>query len=193
MNKNIVTALVIGFVVGGFAWGGMMSWRGEDWGMMGSNAGTSIDRHFIEQMIPHHDDAITMAELALAKATKPEIKALASAIIVAQTKEINDMRGWYNAWFGGDVPVDSAGMMGGGQIHGGMMSGDTDFSSLETSTDFDRDFIREMIPHHQMAVMMASMLIGSTERPEMKKLGNDIIKAQTIEIEQMRARYDEWK
>lgn len=193
MNKNIVIALVIGLVVGGFAWGGMMSWRGEDWGMMGSNAGTSIDRNFIEQMIPHHDDAVTMAQLALKKASKPEIKTLASAIIEAQTKENEMMRAWYKAWYVQDVPASNMGTMGHGNMHGGMMSGDTDFSNLETSTDFDRDFIREMIPHHQMAVMMASMLIGSTERPEMKKLGNDIIKAQTSEIEQMRGWYDEWK
>ena len=102
------------------------------------------------------------------------------------------MRIWYKKWYGQDVPVTSAGMMGHGNMHGGMMSGDSDFGNLETSTDFDRDFIREMIPHHQMAVMMASMLIGSTERPEMKKLGQDIIKAQTQEIEQMRGWYSQW-
>ncbi|HEY4515339.1 MAG TPA: DUF305 domain-containing protein [Candidatus Paceibacterota bacterium] len=181
MNKNIITALIVGVVVGGFAWQGLRP-------AVSVNQG-SIDRHFIEQMIPHHDDAITMAELALEKATKPEIKALASAIITAQTKENNQMRAWYKDWYGMDVPATNTSMKGHGNMHGGMMSGDTDFSNLETSTDFDRDFIREMIPHHQMAVMMASMLIGSTERPEMKKLGNDIIAAQTREIEQMRGWY----
>ena len=155
--------------------------------------GSNIDRHFIEQMIPHHDDAITMAKLAQQRATRPEIKTLASAIIEAQTKENNQMRAWYKQWYGQDVPAINAGMMGHGQMHGGMMSGDADFGNLETSTDFDRDFIREMIPHHQMALMMVSMLISSAERPEMKKLGQDIIEAQTREIEQMRNWYVEWK
>ena len=163
-------------------------------GMSGLNMGANIDSHFIEQMIPHHEDAITMAKLAQTRATKPEVKTLANAIIEAQTREIGDMRAWYKAWFGTDVPVVSTGMMGGrSQMHGGMMNGDSNYASLETSKDFDHDFIREMIPHHQMAVMMASMLVGSTERAEMKQLGDNIIKSQTSEIEQMRAWYTEWK
>src|SRR3989344_173379 len=189
MNKQIIIGLIIGVIVGGFVWEGI---RSDSWnGMLGSG-NTSIDRHFIEQMIPHHNDAIMMAELALTRAKRPEIKNLASAIIQAQTKENNQMRAWYKDWYGQDVPTTNTSMMGHGNMHGGMMSGDSDFGNLETSTDFDRDFIREMIPHHQMAVMMASMLIGSTERPEMKKLGQDIIKAQTQEIEQMRGWYSQW-
>lgn len=187
MNKNIIIALVVGVVIGGFAWQGIRSSRPDQ-----SQSALAIDRHFIEQMIPHHEDAITMAELALRRATRPEIKNLASAIVEAQTKENNQMREWYTGWYGQDVPVLNTGMMGHGMMHGGMMSGDADFGNLETSTDFDRDFIREMIPHHQMAVMMASMLVGSTERSEMKKLGQDIIAAQTKEIEQMRQWYEAW-
>ena len=190
MNKNLIIAVIVGIVVGGFVWEGV---RSDSWnGMMGSVNVGSIDRHFIEQMIPHHDDAITMAELALTRTKRPEIKNLATAIVTAQTKENNQMRTWYQDWYGQKVPVLNTSMGGHGMMHGGMMSGDTDFSNLETSTDFDRDFIREMIPHHQMAVMMASMLIGSTERPEMKKLGQDIIEAQTREIEQMRGWYSQW-
>ena len=49
-----------------------------------------------------------------------------------------------------------------------------------------------MIPHHQMAVMMANMLASSTNRPEMKKLAQDIIIAQTKEINQMREWYKAW-
>ncbi len=185
MNKNVIIALIVGLVIGGLAWEMI---RSDSWNvMMGPSSGSSIDRHFIEQMIPHHNDAITMAQVALTRAKRPEIKTLASAIVTAQTKENNQMRTWYKEWYGQDVPIHM------GIMHGGMMPGDADFSNLETSTDFDRDFIREMIPHHQMAVMMASMLIGSIERPEMKKLSEDIIEAQTSEIELMRGWYDEWK
>ncbi len=46
------------------------------WRMMGGQT----DRHFIEMMVPHHDDAIAMAELALAQAEHPEIRALAETI-----------------------------------------------------------------------------------------------------------------
>ena len=62
------------------------------WGYGQRVAGTNlIDRHFIEQMIPHHDGAIAMANLALTKSNRLEIKTLAGAIIEAQTKEIQEM------------------------------------------------------------------------------------------------------
>jgi uncharacterized protein (DUF305 family) len=63
---------------------------------------------------------------------------------------------------------------------------------LEQAADFDKAFIEEMIPHHQMAVMMASMLKAGSQRPEMQKLADDIILAQTAEIDQMRQWYQVW-
>lgn len=53
---------------------------------------TAVDQHFIEQMIPHHEDAITMAEIALEKAQHQEIKTLAQNIIEAQTRENIQMK-----------------------------------------------------------------------------------------------------
>ena len=74
---------------------GMMNWGNNPVSNQRINSNTqvasTIDRHFIEQMIPHHDGAIAMANLALQKATHPEIKTLATAIIAAQTAEIQSM------------------------------------------------------------------------------------------------------
>jgi uncharacterized protein (DUF305 family) len=156
-----------------------------------------IDAHFIEQMIPHHEDAIIMAKLAQAKAQKTEIKQLAESIIESQGKEIVQMKKWYKSWFGKEVSLKSSvmaqhGMMRDAQMHMGMMGNETDMERLETALDFDKAFIEEMIPHHQMAVMMANMLKSQTQRPEMKKLADDIITAQTKEIEEMRSWYQDW-
>lgn len=156
----------------------------------------AIDAHFIEQMIPHHEDAITMAKLALEKAQREELRVLAQSIIISQTKENEQMKAWYKDWFGRDIPTGNTimrthGMMGGG-MHMGMMGDETDLIALENATDFDREFVEQMIPHHQMAVMMASMLRHSTNRPEMKKLAEDIIDAQTSEIDQMRGWLKAW-
>lgn len=157
----------------------------------------TIDTHFIEQMIPHHEDAITMAKLALQKAKRTEVKTLAQNIIVSQGKEIDQMKSWYKDWFGREVPtgvqiMNRHGMMGSGGMHMGMMGDEEDISTLENASDFDREFVEEMIPHHQMAVMMASMLKNGTDRSEMKKLADDIITAQTNEIEQMRNWLRDW-
>ena len=60
------------------------------------------DRMFIEQMIPHHQDAIDMANLALVRAEHPEIRQLAENIIRDQSREISRMRSWYTGlvWHG---------------------------------------------------------------------------------------------
>jgi len=162
-------------------------------GVMGN-----IDRHFIEQMIPHHEDAITMANIALEKATHPEIKTLAEDIIKAQSDEITKMKGWYKDWFGTEVPQNTSvmgqhGMTSGNGMHMGMMGDETDIGTLRNAPDFDKAFIEEMIPHHQMAVMMAQMLKNTTNREEMKKLADDIISAQTKEITDMREWYQDWR
>ena len=168
-------------------WSGMMGYGNS---MMGS-----IDSHFIEQMIPHHDDAITMAEIALEKAKHQEIKQLAQDIQRTQSEEIDQMRSWYKNWYGKDVPDVFSGTghgMGSGMMHMGMMGDATDIEKLKTASDFDKAFIEEMIPHHQMAVMMAQMLEGTTNRPEMKQLAKNIIDAQTREINSMRNWYRQW-
>lgn len=156
----------------------------------------NLDRHFIEQMIPHHQDAITMAEIALKKAQHQEIKTLASNIEKTQSEEITKMKNWYKDWYGTNVLEDNddltprTGMMG--QMRGGMMGNNTDVTALENTSNFDKAFIEEMIAHHQMAVMMANMLLRGTARPEMKQLAQNIITAQTKEINEMRKWYQEW-
>jgi uncharacterized protein (DUF305 family) len=115
---------------------------------------SQMDAHFIEQMIPHHEDAITMARLALTKAQHQEIKQLAQDIIDSQSKEIDQMKTWYQDWFGREVPTGDQvmqhhGMMSGSGMHMGMMGTEMDIKKLEHTTDFDRVFIEHMIPHHQ--------------------------------------------
>ena len=170
---------------------GMMNWRNNPASNQGAN---NIDRHFIEQMIPHHDGAVAMAKLALEKSKRTEIKTLATAIIESQTKEIQDMGVWYKEWFGKDVPKVSTGMMGGGMMsQSGMhMGGQEDMATLENATDFDKAFLEAMIPHHQLALMMVRMLQAGSNRPEMIQLAENITTSQSKEIEQMQGWYTEW-
>src|SRR4030042_2896875 len=142
-------------------------------------------------MIPHHDDAILMAEIALKQAEHAEIKTLAENIRLTQSEENAKMRGWYKSWYGTDVPVDSL-SEGMGRGMGGMMGDSTDIKTLENAKPFDKEFIEQMIPHHQMAIMMATMLLQGTDREEMKTLAQAIIDAQSREIDQMRSWYRSW-
>jgi len=174
---GLIGIMSLGIFTGGFS---QRSFRGFNQGML-----SDIDRHFIEQMIPHHQDAVDMAELALTKAEHDELKQLAESIRDGQSREIDDMRSWYKSWYGTEVPEHTVGGMG-------MMDNMTDLKLLETAELFDKEFIEQMIPHHQMAIMMASMMLSRTEQTEMKKLAQDIIRTQTEEINQMSAWYNKW-
>lgn len=211
MKENTLKHTLIGVILGGFlVWlitlttvnsqnQGVMQMMGLGRiSQQGVNNSNLIDAHFIEQMIPHHQDAITMSELALTKAIKPEVKKLSQNIINSQGKEIDQMKSWYQDWFGKELPVGNEvmsqhGMMINSRLHMGMMGNETDITKLENAEDFDRAFVEHMIPHHQMAVMMANMLKNGTTRPEMKKLAEDIITSQTNEINQMRQWLIDWE
>jgi uncharacterized protein (DUF305 family) len=210
MNNDKLKYGIVGLLLGGAAiWflttsavnsnnTGMMRMMGVRTNAQNMMRSETIDAHFIEQMIPHHEDAITMAKLAQTKAQRPEVKQLAQNIIDSQGKEINEMKAWYKDWFGRELPtgedvMSQHGMMGNNGMHMGMRGNESDVTRLEQAEDFDVAFVEHMIPHHQMAVMMASMLKNGTDRPEMKKLADDIITAQTNEIDQMREWLDEWK
>ena len=153
----------------------------------GSMMAQNIDQHFIAEMIPHHEGAIEMAKVALTRSKRPEIVSLATAIIEAQQKEINNTREWHQSWYS-SLPLDgSMGMM-----HMDGMTGDLGELTSKSETEFDRAFILQMIHHHEMAVMMAQMLQASTQREEMKQLASNIITSQTSEIEMMRGWLKSW-
>lgn len=150
---------------------------------------TSMDRMFIEQMVPHHQDAIDMAELALERAEHREIRELAESIRGSQSAENDQMRSWYREWFGTSVPDlgDQGGMMG-----GPMMGGGSDLERLRNASDFDKEFIEQMVPHHRMGIMMARMAQSSTATDEIRRLAGSIIDAQSREIREMQGWYQEW-
>lgn len=190
-------ALIAALFVSGPA-GGYNSGPGGVGGMMGGSGGMmgDIDRHFIEQMIPHHEGAVTMADLALTRAEHAELRQLAETIKRDQTREIDQMRAWYQSWYGVDAPADDSAFGGrgssGGMMGGDMMSDAADLKVVEAAQEFDKEFIEQMIPHHQMAVMMARMLLAHSDRPEMQELARSIIESQTNEIEQMQDWYRAW-
>jgi uncharacterized protein (DUF305 family) len=162
-----------------------------------------VDQRFIVMMIPHHDGAIAMAELALTRAKRPEIRTLAEQIKASQTAENAQMRSWYRQWYGSDVPAWTAGGMGmGSGMRMGMGSGmgmgwgmpgmATSLEALKLAPDFDRAFIEQMIPHHRMGVMMASHAQWNTQRSELRTLQAAMVKEQSEEIGQMETWYRQW-
>lgn len=163
------------------------------------------DQHFIEMMIPHHDGAIAMAELAQTRSKRPQIRMLAERIQRSQSAENAQMRRWYRQWFNADVPRWPAGAAGFGHgmgmgmgmgwhsgMGGGMPGMGISLEALKNAADFDRTFIEQMIPHHRMGVMMASHASWNTQHRELRDLQAAMVKVQSQEIAQMEQWYSQW-
>ncbi|MEU7870022.1 DUF305 domain-containing protein [Dactylosporangium sp. NPDC049140] len=148
----------------------------------GTAAFNDADAMFAQMMVPHHQQAVEMADLADTRAADPEVKTLARQIKAAQGPEITTMTGWLSSW-GKPVPAMSD-MSHGGMS--GMMSG-TDMAKLKAATgkDFDRQFCTMMIAHHQGAIAMSQDELRNGTNADAKALAQRIITAQQAEIDTM--------
>lgn len=142
---------------------------------------SATDVMFAQMMIPHHQQAIDMSNLALATSTDPDIIALATEIKAAQGPEIDQMTRWLNEAGASVNGGDHAGHMN----MGGMLS-EQEMTLLSNSVgaEFDRLFLEGMILHHEGAIMMARMIQDST-RDEVQALNLAITTTQREEIELM--------
>ncbi|WP_433347291.1 DUF305 domain-containing protein [Microtetraspora malaysiensis] len=140
------------------------------------------DVMFAQMMIPHHKQAVEMADLAATRATDQEIKDLAAKIKAAQDPEIATMTGWLTAW--GKPVTSSAGMAGHGMP--GMMSED-DMAKLKAAkgAEFNRMFAEMMIAHHNGAIEMARTEQTQGADAEAKKLAATIEATQQAEVAQL--------
>ncbi len=144
----------------------------------GATAGyDSADVMFAQMMIPHHRQAVEMADLAPQRAGNPTIRKLADQIRGAQDPEIRTMTSWLKSW---GEPVSSQMKMGPGE---GIMS-DADMAKLKAAKgkDFDMMFARMMIAHHKGAISMARTELKNGRDTAAKKLAGRIIRSQSAEI-----------
>lgn len=138
------------------------------------------DIMFAQMMIPHHEQAIEMSDLAATRAADERVKNLAVRIKAAQAPEIAQMQKWVADSGMGDMHsmMDDAPMAG-------MLSAQ-ELSKLKAAkgAEFDRLFLTSMTAHHQGAIDMASASRDSNNN-EVSDLANQIISSQTSEIEEM--------
>ncbi|MDI1290288.1 MAG: DUF305 domain-containing protein [bacterium] len=147
------------------------------------------DIAFAQLMIPHHQQAVEMADMALAHGVTGDVLNLANQIKAAQDPEIAQMTAWLAAW---GAPLDMAssdGMSGmdmGGASSEGMMSAD-DMAALDQASgvDFDTMWMQMMIKHHEGAISMANQVLSTTSNADVKTLAEAVVSGQTAEIETM--------
>jgi uncharacterized protein (DUF305 family) len=187
--------LVVGLSVGAVAWmggdhnsgSGMSSHSGRASGTAdnmgpGMTMGPMDEKLFLEQMVPHHESAVEMAQIALKKTNRPEVRTLAQGIVSSQEAEISQMKSLHQSAFGTALTRRP------------MAMGSMDMNALEVASGdkFDRMFLAMMIPHHASAVMMADAVKLGSAGPETTKLADTIISAQSKEIGQMQKWRETW-
>lgn len=146
------------------------SMKGMDQSTMGMEMSAMVkdDQTFIEQMIPHHQEAVNTSEIVIAKTSDPELKKFAQKVIKDQTTEINQMKTWYKAWFNKDYSGTSTTMMG-------------DLNKISVA-ELDKAYVYGMIEHHKSAIDMANKIQTITLKQEIKTLSASIIASQSAEV-----------
>lgn len=154
-----------------------------------ANAG---DEMFVTMMIPHHQQAIDMADIVLSKdGLDPRVGDLAQQVKDAQGPEIERMLGWLEDW-GVEYDPDAMGGMDHGSMNpgggDGMMSED-EMTSLENAdaTDASRLFLEQMIMHHEGAIDMARTALEDAQNPDVLALAQQVIDDQASEITTMQS------
>lgn len=163
---------------------------------------TAADSHnmadvmFVQHMIPHHQQAIEMSDLVLAKqGIDARVTQMASQIKAAQGPEIEKMQTWQRQWGMPAMPSGDMGMPGHGNMpgHGDMpmmqgMVSEADMAALRNAQGVEADklFLTHMIAHHEGAITMAQNEIDHGGYQPTVELARSIITAQRQEIDTMK-------
>ncbi|GGC97703.1 hypothetical protein GCM10011512_25830 [Tersicoccus solisilvae] len=142
------------------------------------------DVMFTQMMLPHHEQAVQMSDMLLAKqGIDPRIQKLAQQIKAAQAPEISTMRGWLSSW-----GQPSAMASNSGHSMDGMMSGD-DMAKLKAADGAaaSKLFLTQMIAHHEGAVSMAKTEVADGKNADAVAMAKSVVTSQTKEIDEMKA------
>ncbi|MEC4570697.1 DUF305 domain-containing protein [Streptomyces virginiae] len=150
----------------------------------GQGPRNAADAAFAKGMIPHHRQAVEMADLAPSRARSAEVKKLAEDIRKAQDPEIKTLSGWLTSW-GEQVPAEGA-MDHSAHGTAGMMTAEQmDRLKAASGAAFDTAFMELMVEHHEGAVAMAKTEQAQGAFPAAKAMAEAIVTSQSAEIAQM--------
>lgn len=149
---------------------------------------SSPEAGFGRDMSVHHAQAVEMAELLRQRTEDPNLRQLATDIVLTQQAQIGRISGWLDSWglrqSGGRPSMAWMGMAG-EPMPG--MARRAEISALATLplAQAEERFLRLMIRHHRGGIAMASMILDMTSRPEVVRLAESIVAGQISEIEAM--------
>jgi uncharacterized protein (DUF305 family) len=189
MRRLSFVLVAVALTVFGTACGGDGDGHGGEHEEQSSEgAFNDADVAFAQGMIPHHAQAVEMADLVPDRAASPEVRDLAERIRAAQQPEIELMESWLEDWDRSMGGMDHSDMDHSDMDMADMgMVSDEGMQQLESASgkEFDRLFLTSMREHHVGAVTMAEEELNAGESPEAKELARAIIDTQRAEIEEI--------
>ena len=179
----VLLVVILGISINRNSDDGFFGMHGNDSMGMHHNSGTATytgaDVMFLQMMIPHHQQAIDISNIALKTSKDSELLALAKTIRDAQSAEIMQMQTWLK-----DANTNPG--MGHSMDSMGGMLDDTELSALSAATGktFDALWLKGMIGHHDGAIHMTTM-IRDASNPDIKSFGENVLMDQSAQIVQM--------
>ena len=163
--------------------------------MYANMTGDQFDKAYLSDMIAHHQGALNMASQARELATKAEIRTLADAILSSQATEVQQMMDWQQKW--NYSATDSSNPHAGHMMESSGSMGD-DMANMESKLNglsgeaYNKEFLKQMILHHQQAVDMSKYADTNAKHQEVKELARAVITAQEKEIADMKSWQQKW-
>lgn len=144
----------------------------------------SISHNFIVQMIPHHQAAIQMCQNVLQYTNNAELRNIATDIISAQTRSIQNMQSILGQCSCATNSCQDLNLYGRrfNEVTHTMFH---DMNSACSDNNISANFIREMIPHHQGAIGMCENALRFCICPGLAPILEAIISSQTKGIQEM--------
>lgn len=142
-----------------------------------------FESRFLERMIGHHQMAVDMSETCVQKATHEELGDLCQKIVADQEEEIATMRSWLAEWYGVQAYEPEMTTEGEQEME--------ELASLD-GAEFEAEFLEKMTRHHEQAVSEGSTCVLLAEHEELGGLCEQMVEAQTGEIDLMQTWQRQW-
>lgn len=156
-----------------------------------------LETTYLGEIIPHHQAVIDMAEIALEKSQRPEVKSLANAIIAGQTNQIQGFTTMLQEQYGltpeqarQQAPEDVRTLIE--QVNQATAKSVATVVQAPADEDFDRIWLSTVVPHHQTAILESLAVQDGARTPALVLMANSTISSQADQVEQMLAWLVQW-
>jgi uncharacterized protein (DUF305 family) len=147
-----------------------------------SGPGNPTDRAFVTDVVPLEEKTVSLAQIALQRATSGFVQRLAGDIVRDQTRQIGTMRRIGTGLSAANVRIGSLG------VDRRTRAVNASTASLQAARLFDPAFLRAVIPLHDGAVAMARVELANGQQAHLRAVAQQIVDTSGAQLTAMRKR-----